>query len=98
MDTLFLVDELAEPAITIWWLHKTLYGLKQASLSWWQTIIKTILALRFKQCKSDTSMYYFIDKNTRELVIEIVYVDDVCFMSLKDFLLFLELKQKFIMK
>ena len=32
-------------------------------------------------------MYYFIDKKTRELVIAIVYVDDVCFMVSKDSLL-----------
>jgi len=33
---------------------------------------KLILALIFKQCKSDTNVYYFIDKETRELVIAIV--------------------------
>ena len=43
-------------------------------------------------------MYYFIDKKTRELVIAIIYVNDVCFISSKDFLLLLELKQKFIIK
>ena len=43
-------------------------------------------------------MYYFINKETKKLVIAIVYVDDVCFMSSKDFLLLLELKQKFIIK
>jgi len=43
-------------------------------------------------------MYYFIDENTRELVIAIIYVDDICFMSSKYSPLFLELKQKFIMK
>ena len=57
-----------------------------------------MLALGFKQCKSDTGMYQFIDKETRELVIAIVYVDNVCFMGSKGFLLLLELKQKFITK
>jgi len=56
------------------------------------------LWLRFKQCKSDASMYYFIDEETRELVIAIVYINNVCFMGSKDSLLLLELKQKFIMK
>ena len=37
-------------------------------------------------------MYYFIDGKTRELVIAIVYVNDVFFMGSKDFLLLLELK------
>ena len=59
---------------------------------------KSILTLGFKQYKSDTGVYYFIDKKTRELVITIVYVDDVCFIDSKDFLLLLELKQKFITK
>ena len=57
-----------------------------------------MLALGFKQCKSDTGVYYFINKETRELVIAIIYVNDVCFMSSKDSLLLLELKQKFMMK
>jgi len=59
---------------------------------------KFILVLGFKQYKFDTNMYYLIDKETRELVIAIVYVKDICFISLKDFLLLLELKQKFITK
>jgi len=43
-------------------------------------------------------MYYFIDKETRELVMAIVYVDNVYFMSLKDSLILLKLKQNFIIK
>jgi len=69
-----------------------LYGLKQAGSSWWQTMTNSMLALGFKQCKSDTGIYYFIDKETRELVIAIVYVNDVCSIRLKDFPLLLELK------
>ena len=53
---------------------------------------KSILALGFKQCESDGNVYYFINKETRELVIAIVYINDVCFMSLKNFSLLLELK------
>ena len=59
---------------------------------------KLILALRFKWCKSDAGIYYFIDEETRELVIAIVYVNDVCFMDSKNFPLLLELKWKFITK
>jgi len=51
-----------------------------------------MLTLRFKQCKSDASVYYFIDENTRELVIAIVYIDNICFMSLKNSPLLLKLK------
>jgi len=57
-----------------------------------------MLALRFKQYKSNASLYYFIDEKTRKLVISIVYVDNVCFIDLKDFLLLLKLKQKFVIK
>ena len=57
-----------------------------------------MLVLEFKQYKSNTGVYYFINKETRELVIAIVYVNDIYFMSSKDSLLLLELKQKFITK
>jgi len=57
-----------------------------------------MLILEFKQYKSNASVYYFINKKTRKLVIAIVYVNDVCFMGSKDSLLLLELKQKFMMK
>jgi len=57
-----------------------------------------MLALGFKWCKSDASVYYFINEETRELVIAIVYANDVCFIGSKYFLLLLELKQKFMTK
>ena len=53
---------------------------------------KLMLILGFKQCKSDTSIYYFIDKKTKKLIIVIVYINDVCFISSKDSLFFLQLK------
>ena len=52
----------------------------------------------FKQYKIDASVYYFIDKETKELVIAIVYIYDIYFIDLKYFPLFLELNQKFMMK
>ena len=79
-------------------LHKALYCLKQVGSSQWQIMTKSILTLGFKQYKSNASVYYFIDKKTRELVIAIVYIDDVYFMGSKGSPLLLELKQKFIMK
>jgi len=57
---------------------------------------KSMLALGFKRCKFDASVYYYYDKKTKALVITIVYVDDVCFMSTKGSLLLNELKQKFM--
>jgi len=52
---------------------------------------KLILTLGFKQCKSDAGIYYFINEKTRELVIAIIYVDDVYF---KRFSAFLRVKAK----
>ena len=57
-----------------------------------------MLTLGFKQYKSNADVYCFIKKETRELAIAIVYVNNICFIGSKNFLLFLELKQKFIMK
>ena len=57
---------------------------------------KSMLALGFKQCKSNAGMYYYHDKKTGVLVIAIVYVDDVCFMDTRGSLLLKELKQKFM--
>jgi len=59
---------------------------------------KLMLALGLKWYKSNASVYYFIDKKTRKLVITIFYVDNVYFMGSKGFLLLLELKQKFMPK
>ena len=53
---------------------------------------KSMLTLEFMQCKSDAGIYYFIDKKTRELVIAIVYVNNICFIDSKDYPLLLELK------
>ena len=53
---------------------------------------KSVLALEFKQYKSNAGVHYFINKETKELIIAIVYVDNVCFMDSKYSLLLLELK------
>ena len=57
-----------------------------------------MLVLEFKQYKYNADIYYFMNKETKELVIAIVYVNDIYFVGLKDSLLLLELKQKFITK
>ena len=44
---------------------------------------KSILALEFKQCEFDTSVYYFINKEIRELVIVVVYVNNIYFICSK---------------
>jgi len=59
-------------------------------------VTKSILALRFKKYKYDAGIYYYHDKKTKALVIAIVYIDDICFIGTKGFLLLNELKQKFM--
>ena len=51
-----------------------------------------MLVLDFKQYKSNTGIYYYLSKITRGLVIAIVYVNDIYFMSSKDYLLLVKLK------
>uniref|UniRef100_A0A0W0FZG2 Reverse transcriptase Ty1/copia-type domain-containing protein n=1 Tax=Moniliophthora roreri TaxID=221103 RepID=A0A0W0FZG2_MONRR len=63
----------------VWLLHRALYGLKQASLSWWYQCTKSMAKLGFKCCISDAGVYYFIHGN--DIIIAIVYVDDVIFMG-----------------
>ena len=53
-------------------------------LSWQQTITKLILVLEFKQCKFNTNVYYFIDEETRELVIIIGTKADLFFLKESD--------------
>jgi len=57
---------------------------------------KSMLILGFKRYKSNAVIYYYYNKKTKALVIAIVYINNVCFMSTKDFLLLNELKQKFM--
>jgi len=57
---------------------------------------KLMFILEFKRYKSNAIVYYYHDKKTKALVIAIVYINNVCFMSTKDFLLLNELKQKFM--
>jgi len=51
-----------------------------------------MLVLGFKRCKFNAGVYYYHDKKTKALVIVIVYVNDVCFIDTKGFLLLNELK------
>ncbi|KAJ3552813.1 hypothetical protein NP233_g12787 [Leucocoprinus birnbaumii] len=79
----------------VWRLRRALYGLKQAGLSWWREMTKSMLALGFKRSKSDAGVYYYYHPQTREIVIAVVYVDDVFFMGKRNSKLLKELKSKF---
>ena len=52
----------------------------------------------FVQCKSDAGVYYFRHPKIHELVVALVYVDDVAFLGKRNSQLLKELKQKFSKK
>lgn len=56
-------------------LNISIYGLKQASRTWFTTLKDTINHLEFQQCKSDYSM--FIAKKGNSITIILAYVDDL---------------------
>ena len=56
-------------------LNKAIYGLKQASRSWFMTIQASLLAIGFSQSKADTSLFFRI--NGKEITYLLIYVDDM---------------------
>jgi hypothetical protein len=82
----------------VWRLRRALYGLKQAGLSWWKELTASMTEIGFIRCKSDAGVYYYRHPKTHELVITVVYVDDVAFLGKKNSKLLKELKLKFSTK
>ena len=54
-------------------LHKSLYGLKQASRIWYMILCQLILDLGFTQCQTDQCTFYSIERR----ILIAVYVDDL---------------------
>lgn len=56
-------------------LNKAIYGLKQASRSWFLTVQSALLKLGFSQSKADTSL--FIRNRKSDITYLLIYVDDM---------------------
>jgi hypothetical protein len=67
---------------TVCRLLKTLYGTKQASHEWNNTLNDFIVSLGFIRCKSDTCTYIKMSKNSNPIIIA-VFVDDIIIMYSK---------------
>jgi hypothetical protein len=61
-------------------LKKAIYGLKQASHSWWEELKTSMSQLGFKHTQSDAGVFIKTHKNG-DKIIAIVYVDDALFAS-----------------
>jgi hypothetical protein len=61
------------------WLHKALYGLRQAPRAWNSKLDVVLQELGFSRCKSEHGLYTRM-KNRMRLVVG-VYVDDLIIMG-----------------
>ena len=63
-------------------MHKSLYGLKQASRQWNRTFSKVLINAGYDQSESDTSL--FVKATPTAFVAVLVYVDDIAIASNND--------------
>ena len=66
----FMID-----SYLVFWLKKSLYGLRQAPWAWYEKINRFFVSLGLKHCESDHIIYVLhVDGN---ILIVAVYVDDL---------------------
>jgi hypothetical protein len=60
-------------------LHKSLYGLKQAGELWYRKLNEAMISVGFIRLAHDICVYTYINKENNNMVIAIIYVDDIIF-------------------
>jgi hypothetical protein len=63
-------------------LKKTLYGLKQAPIAWFSRLDSHLQQHRYKRGATDNNLYIKIEN--QNMIIVVVYVDDIIFGSNPD--------------
>jgi len=76
-------------------LKRAIYGLKQASFSWWKSMTTSMEKMGFKRTYADAGVFMFQQGNDK--VIAVVYVDDAIFMG-PNLPLVMKKKQEFMKK
>ena len=70
------------PPNSVCLLHKSLYGLKQASRQWNHKLTSVIAAAGFAQAPSDH--FLFVRQSQSSFLVALVYVDDILIMGDSD--------------
>ena len=60
----------------VYWLRKSLYGLKQAGRHWHQKLVEIMSKLGFERCESDQAVFYRRSKAVDMLIVVLVHADD----------------------